>query len=342
MPPLNYGKWLLFGRRILPGFIFCVLFGGMAIWLDSMSNVFFLNYVIIAILLGVLFNTIFPIPASFRDGIHFSTTTCLYIGIVLLGTGINISKISTIGSVALVMVAVSITFCIAFCGWVAGKLGAAERWGHLVGTGMGVCGISAIIAIAPVIKAKEREIITAISAAILADIIVLITLPPIGHVLGWSDTLAGFIAGIVPANTAQSIAIGHAFSDAAGEVATIIKSARNGLMPLVILVMAYIYTKKGLPVGEKVCLGLLWRKFPNFIIWFLLAATLSALGLIPAQGIVAAKSLASWFFVTCFVGLGAGINLKGFSGKDVSVLFLAVATTFLIWGYVYSVFVLIL
>jgi uncharacterized membrane protein YadS len=203
---------------------------------------------------------------------------------------------------------------------------------------MGVCGISAIMALAPAIKAKEREIITAISAAIFADVIVLVTIPSIGHLLGWSDNLAGFISGIVPANTAQSIAIGHAYSDVAGEVATVIKSARNGLMPVVILAMIYIYTRKGLPVGEKVRLGLLWSKFPKFILGFLLTATLSTLGVIPSEGVAAAKTLATWFFVVCFVGLGAGINFKGFSGRDVTVLFLALTMIVVLGLYIILLF----
>ncbi len=344
IPPPKYESWRHYLLGILPGFLFCLLFGSFAILLDANllgEETFILNYVIIAILLGLFINNIFTIPEYFRDGIDFSTKICLYIGIVLLGTGINISKIFTIGSVALLMVAISITFCITFCGLLAKKMGIEERWGHLVGTGMGVCGISAIIATAPVIKAKEREIITAISITIFADIIVLITLSPIGHALGWSHTLAGFIAGIVPANTAQCIAIGHAYSEIAGEVATIIKSARNGLMPLVILSISYIYTRKGLSVGEKVRLKLLWNKFPKFIFGFLIAAALSTMGFIPAESIALTKSLASWFFVICFVGLGAGINLKGFKRSDIIVLGLALLTTSLLWLYVYCVFTLI-
>ena len=344
IPPPKYKRWASYVRGIIPGLLFCLLFGALAVWIDGnvFGNIVFINYVIIAILLGLLINNITIIPEAFRSGINISTKACLSIGIVLLGAGLNLSKILSIGSVSLVMVAVSITFCIAFCGWLAKKMGTEERWGHLVGTGLGVCGISAIIAMAPAIKAKEKEIITAISAVIIADIIVLVTLPLLGHPLGWSNTLGGFIAGIVPANTAQSIAIGYAYSSAAGEIATIIKSARNGLLPLVVLSMTIVYTKKGLPVGEKIRLALLWSKFPKFIIGFLVAATLSTAGLIPPAGVATAKTLATWFFIVCFVGLGAGINLKGFSGKDVKILFLTFVTIFIIWLYVYSVFILVL
>lgn len=338
MPSTKYSSWYSYLLGILPGFGLCLVLGIIARWIEFRivpDQLFIVNYVLIAILFGLIVKNVFPLSNKFNDGIDFSTKICLYIGIVLIGAGLNIAKIFTVGSAAILMVAISITFCITICGLIAKKIGAGERWGHIVGTGIGVCGVSAIIALAPAIKAKEKEILTAIGAALLTDIMVLIALPVIGHSLSWSDNLAGFIAGAVPSNTAQCIAIGHAYSEPAGIIATIVKSVRNALMPVVILVMTYIYTLRGLPVGEKVRIALLWKKFPKFIVGFLIVATLNTIGLLTPQGVSIAKNISTWFFVVCFVGIGAGINLKDLGKRDLSIIGFGFLMTVILWIYAY-------
>ncbi len=345
IPGEKYGGWLDYIKSIYPGVGFCIALGFLAKWLDANiipERFFFLNYVFIAIILGIFVKNVFHIPEKLNDGIDFCTKICLYIGIVLLGARLNLVEIFSIGTSAILMVAISISFSIALCGWLGKKVGIGERWGHLIGTGIGVCGISAVMALAPAIKAREREILTAIGAVILMDIMVLIALPAIGHPLGWGDTLAGFIAGVVPANTAQSIAIGYAYSDGAGTVATIVKSARNLLLPVVVLVMTYIYTVRGLPVGEKVRAGLLWNKFPKFIVGLLIAAAISTMGLISSEGIALARELSSWFFVVCFVGIGAGIKLVNLGKQDMTVVSFGLVMLVILWlyAYFYSIFAL--
>ncbi|MDO9533936.1 MAG: putative sulfate exporter family transporter [Bacillota bacterium] len=345
--PSSKYSWTGYLKNIFPGFMLCVVLGAVArfIYLKFIpEQLFIFNHVIIAILLGLILKNMLGIPKAFNSGIEFSTKICLYIGIVLLGATLNLYDIFSVGAAAILMVAVSITFSILICGWIVKKITGNERWGHLIGTGLGVCGVSAIIALAPVIKARQKEVFTAIGIAILNDVIVLAALPLIAHAMGWSDLLAGFVAGAVPANTAQAIAIGHAYSDSAGTIATIVKSARNTLLPVVVVVMTYSYIRKGLPVTEKVRPGLLWSKFPKFIVGLLIAASLSTFGLIGPQGIAAAKTLSSWFFVVCFVGIGAGINLKELGRQDLAVIGFGLLMTILLgfYAYFYSTIILVL
>lgn len=339
IPPETHRTWSSYIISVMPGLLLCFALGMAARWLDANfipEQLFVVNYVLIAILLGMFVRNCLPLPQEiFGEGIDFSAKICLYVGIVLLGARLDLVEIFTIGTNALIMVSISIAFCIAICGWFARRLGEGERWGHLVGVGIGVCGVSAIMAVAPAIKAKKREIVTAIGAALLTDVMVLLALPAVGGMLGWGDMLAGFTAGVVPSNTAQCIAIGHAYSDGAGAVATIVKSARNALMPVVVLVITYVYTRRGLPVGEKVRASLLWSKFPKFIVGLLVAACLATAGLISPEGAAAARTLSTWFFVTCFVAIGAGIDIRQLRGKDAAVIGFGFPMTLILWGYVY-------
>ncbi len=347
IPGEQYGSWSNYIKSIFPGLLFCFALGVLARWIDVNvipEQLFIVNYVLIAILLGLIIKNTVPGLGFLEAGIDFSAKICLFIGIVLMGAGLNLVEIFQVGGSAIIMVAISITMCIYICGFLAKKIFDNERWGHLVGTGIGVCGVSAVIALAPAIKSREREILAAIGAALLTDVMVLLLLPTIGHPLGFSDTLAGYIAGIVPSNTAQCIAIGYAYSEPAGAIATIVKSARNAFMPIVILVMTYIYTRRGLPVGEQVRLGLLWSKFPKFVLGLLIAATIGTLGFISAEGVALAGNLSTWFFVTCFVGIGAGIDLKSIGTQDLTVIGFGFVMTIILglYAFAFSRFILLL
>jgi len=341
IPPVEHRNWIGYIRAVLPGLAVCFLLGGLAKWMDETlipDQLFVFNYVLLAIVMGLAIRNLSPVSlAAFEPGFVFASRICLFIGVVLLGARLNLVEIFSIGSTAVIMVAISITFCIMLCGWFAKKIGAGERWGHLVGVGIGVCGVSAIMATAPAIKAKEKEIVTAIGAALLTDVMVLVSLPVIGHALGWGDMLAGFVAGIVPSNTAQSIAVGYAYSEGAGAIATIVKSARNALMPVMILVLTYIYTRRGLPVGEQVRVGLLWTRFPKFVVGLLLAAGLTTLGFITPTTAALANNLSTWFFVACFVGIGAGIRFSDLKGQDLGVIAFGFPMTLILWFYVYLI-----
>ena len=338
IPSPKYAGWSNYFIGIFPGLLFCFVIGVIAVLLDDHlvpEELFIVNYVLIALGLGLIMGNILPQLGKLEAGIEFAAKICLFIGIVLLGAKLNLVEIFQIGGNSIIIVAGSIALSIILCGWIGKKIFDNERWGHLVGTGIGVCGVSAVMALAPAIKAKEKEILAAIGASLLTDIIILIGLPSIGHPLGFSDTLAGFISGIVPSNTAQCIAIGYAYSDEAGTVATIVKSARNAWMPVVILVMTYIYTRKGLPVGEKVHPLLLWNKFPKFILGLIIAATLGSVGLISPEGVALADDLSTWFFVTCFVGIGAGIDIKSLGLQELWVLAIGILMTLILALYAY-------
>ncbi len=272
-----------------------------------------LNYVLIAIILGMLVkNFILPrlnLEIIFDAGIEFSAKIFLMAGIILIGARMNLGDVVAVGSNAIMMVIGSIVLSLAVCGWV-GKKSFGERAGHLIGIGIGigVCGISAIIALAPVIKAKEKEVFFAIAAVLLADFMILIGLLLVDRLANLGNEFVGYFAGVVPANTAQAIAI---------------------------LVMTYIYTVRGLPVGETVRVNLLWTKFPKFILGFLVASLLATLDVFPANSSVIFQNLSQWFFTICFVGLGSGIDFSSFNKKEASPILLGLGMTLILAIYAF-------
>jgi uncharacterized integral membrane protein (TIGR00698 family) len=340
IPPENYKTWGSYMRALMPGLFYCIILGILSWYLEKAAYEAFgknipLNYVFIAIILGIVTRNAFKMGDRFMDGINFSSKVFLYIGVVLIGTKLNIAQILKVGSGAIVMVSISITLMVLISGWISNRYQLGHRVGHLVGTGIGVCGVSAVIATAPAIKATDKEIIIAIGASLLTDVMCLFAIPLLGHQFGWNDTFVGYLSGVTPSNTAQCIATGFAYSDTSGNVATITKSARNALMPVVILLLIYYYTKKGLPVGEKVRLVILWSKFPKFVLGLLVLSGLASFDLFTKEMVKATTHMYQWLFAFCFVSIGAAVDLKQFKGRDMAPIVAGFLLTFILFGYAF-------
>jgi uncharacterized integral membrane protein (TIGR00698 family) len=303
---------------------------------------FFLNYVVIAVISGIAIRNILVLPGIVNPGINFSVKIFLHLGVIFLGARLNLLDIFSLGLPALLLVVVSTTSSIYICGLVMEKVNGNRRLGHLVGAGIGVCGVSAIMSLAPCIKAREKEVVSSIGAVLINDLVLLLLLPAFAVYMGWGENLVGYLAGVVPSNTAQCIAIGYTFSEQTGAVTAIVKSVRNTLIPIVVIVMAYLYTKQGLPVGVRLRPVLLWEKFPKFILGFLFASLLNTFGLLSANTIKFAGTLSTSFFVVCFVALGAGINIRELGRGDVSAITIGILMALLIgvYAYLYSTLLL--
>ncbi len=340
LPPAEYNSWGDCLKGIGPGVLFCTILGITAWALEKIihPHLFMVNYVIIAILLGIAGKNLvlkkLMIVSFFQPGIDFCTRVFLMIGVILLGARMDFLEVTSVGGNALLMVAISITLGI-FLGGIVGSKTLGKRGGHLMGIGVGICGVSAIMASAPILKARENEILVALGAVLLTDLMVLFGLPLTAAFWGWGEEFTGYFAGTVTANTAQAVAVGHAHSLTAGTFATITKSARNALMPVVILTMGYIYTLRGLPTGERICWGLLWDRFPKFVLGFLLASLIATAGLFSPETQTTLGNLSQWLFVICFVGLGAGIDFSLMGKRDLLPVILGVGIAMVIAIYAF-------
>ena len=114
-----------------------------------------------------------------------------------------------------------------------------DRLAVLIAVGSAVCGNTAIIATAPVIGARAREVAYAVATITLFGTLAVFLYPTIGHALGLSQPSAGLWTGVAVHDTSQVIATGAAFGSEALDVATVVKLIRNALMaPLLFLIAA--------------------------------------------------------------------------------------------------------
>src|SRR5216684_8938726 len=191
-----------------------------------------IEYVLWAILLGLLISNTVGVPELFRAGVA-TYEFWLKAGIVLLGSRFLLGDVLKLGGTSLALVGIEITLAIAFMTFLGKVFGLKPKLTSLLAVGSAVCGVSAIIATQGAIEADEEDSSFAIAAILALGALSLFTFPLIGHALHLNDHAYGLWAGLAVDNTAEATAAGALYSDAAGKLAVLTKTTRNALIGFV-------------------------------------------------------------------------------------------------------------
>jgi uncharacterized integral membrane protein (TIGR00698 family) len=207
-------------------------------------------------------------------------------------------------------VLVEVTFSLVFMTLLGRGFGLRPKLTSLLAVGSAVCGVSAIITTQGAIDADEEDSSYAIGAILALGALSLFVFPLIGHSLHLSDRAYGLWAGLGVDNTAEATAAGALYSDAAGKVAVLAKTCRNALIGFVVLGYAIYWARKG--QAEKVTnkAAFLWKKFPKFVLGFLLISLLASVAFFTKPQTVALGNLSRWAFLLTFAGVGLRTNLR--------------------------------
>ena len=236
---------------------------------------------VFGILLGIILRNTISIPSIFTPGISFTSKKILQWAIIALGGGLSLSQVWKAGltSPSVMLISLVSSFVAAF---ILGKIfNVPWKLTSLIGAGTGICGGSAIAAVAPVIEADETEVAYAISTIFLFNIMAVLLFPALGHAFSFSDSAFGLWAGTAINDTSSVVAAGYAYSQAAGEYATIVKLTRTTMIIPVTAIFALVTTmKKKISAGVGNVRFSLKNIIPWFIIWFLVASLLNTLGVL--------------------------------------------------------------
>jgi len=145
---------------------------------------------------------------------------------------------------------------------------------------MGVCGVSATVAVAPVVKAKSTEMAYTIGTILSFGIVCMFIFPTIGKLAGMNAVQFGAWAGTGILNSAQVAAAALAFNAVdikTLKVAEIFNITRVLFLPIIVLVLATWFGKES---GQKLSFkSVVIDKFPMFIVGFLILFAMSSTGL---------------------------------------------------------------
>lgn len=237
-------------------------------------------------------------------------------GIVLLGSRFILGDILKLGGPIIALVIIEIAVSLLFMTWLGKKFGLDPELTALSAMGVAICGVSAIIAGQGAIKAKKEVAAIAIAAILTIGALDLFSYPPIGHALHLSDKVYGVWTGLSVDNTAEAVATGTLYSDAAGKTATLVKTCRNAMIGFVVLGYAILWAKRGMT--EKITNkgAFLWEKFPKFVLGFLAVSLLATMLVFSKGQLVSLANGSRWAFLLTFAGVGLSIDIRGMAKQS--------------------------
>ncbi len=265
---------------------------------------------------GILFGIIIALfrrPDSLEAGIKFTSKKILQWSIILLGFEMNLFNVIKVGGQSLAVMVFTLTSSFITAYLVGKVLKIDGKTTCLIGVGTSICGGSAIAATAPVIRADDEEVAQAISTIFLFNIIAVFIFPPLGHLIGLSDTGFGMWAGTAINDTSSVVAAGASWSSAAGNntalaFATIVKLTRTLMIVPITLVLAVYTTRK--TMNEKGSNYSIKKIFPWFVLGFVLTAIVNTFVPLPQGLPETLVMIGKFMIVMAMTAIGLNTNLK--------------------------------
>lgn len=291
---------------LLPGFLAALAVAAVAKFLEELLPIPLIGASVIALFLGMFLNQYRKPGARMAPGLKFTSKKVLKFAIILLGASLSMGTVLHIGRLSLTVMVFTLLTCFGGGYFVGKALGLNWRLSNMISAGTGICGGSAIAAMAPVIDAEDSDIAYAMSATFLFDMVMIVLFPIMGRALGLSDVAYGLWAGTAVNDTSSVVAAGYAFSEAAGDFATMVKLTRTLSIIPTVLVFSVIALRERRAAGsgeenERIHLTTI---FPWFILGFLAMAGLNSLGLFPAVFSESMKELSKFLMVAALAAIG--------------------------------------
>lgn len=304
--------------NFIPGIAISVAVALLACWLESLLPIHLIGAGVIAMFIGMALNAILKKYNIFSSGLKFTSKKILKFAIIILGLSLNINTILTVGKMSLIVMIFTLLTCFGG-GYLIGKaLGLNWKLSNLISAGTGICGGSAIAAIAPTIDADDGDVAYAMSATFLFDMAMIVLFPIMGRALGMSDQAFGIWAGTAVNDTSSVVATGYAFSEFAGDYATMVKLTRTlSIIPTVIvfaLISLRLKRKEALENnlssdGIKVKFSVL-KIFPWFIVGFLIASIMTSVFTLPTEFLSFTKSSSKFLMVCALSAIGLNTSFS--------------------------------
>lgn len=287
------------------------------------------NAVVIALLAGLLVANLAGRRVEVDDRVStFVLKRVLRAAIILLGAGINLALVADVGVKALAVITVSVLVAILVARLAGPRLGLTGRSSLLIGIGTAICGVSAIVAVAPVLRARKEEMGLALATILSFNALALLLYPLVGNVLAFDAITFGTWAGVAVHDTASAVATGFALGPQAGEVATLVKLVRTlYLIPVMVLAALWMSVRvdRGAVSASGTARAVL-SSMPWFVFGFAVLAVLNSAGLLLGIGDVL-SDLAKLLIVFVVATIGLTLRLSGIASLGRPLLYTGFAAS---------------
>jgi uncharacterized integral membrane protein (TIGR00698 family) len=279
-----------------------------------------LEAVIFSLSLGLIVGNLFNLPEWFRAVL--SAEMFVKIGLVLLGTSVIFGDILKAGSLGLIQALIVVISVWYFAYWLCKKFKLDDELSMMLSSAVSICGVSAAIATAGAIKGDNKKLSYVISLVLITAIPMMIFMPYLAKVFGLSEAVTGAWLGGSIDTTGAVVASGTLVGETALKISTIVKFSQNVLLGLAAFAISVYWTyskDQSVSTEQKPTLGVIWDRFPKFVIGFLAASLLFSF-LLSKESITlvkdSLKSIQTLWFVLAFTSIGLETRFADLTSKQ--------------------------
>lgn len=270
-----------------------------------------IEYVIFALALGLLVSHLGGVGAAIRAAAR--SELFIKTGLVIMGATILFSDVLQAGALGIVQAfgVVSVVWYVSFR--LAKRFRVDDELAVMLSTAVSICGVSAAIAACGAIQGDRRKLSYVTALVLVVAVPMIIVMPWIVRLTGIPDVVAGAWMGGTLDTTPSVVAAGALVSDTTMKIGTIVKFSQNVLIGVAALVLSMWWTvrtreRRGAASGA----GVIWQRFPKFVLGFLAASLVFSFLLGPelvARTKDAIGSVRTIWFALAFVAIGLETRL---------------------------------
>jgi len=204
-------------RELLPGLLLCILVMFIGVYGADFIGFLLIQFgllaegsgtpvsgIFVAIIVGIIIRNTIGLKPYFAQGISFSLKYALRAGIILLGLRLSLAEALKLGALGIPLIVACISAGLFLTIYLTNKMKQSTRLGTLIACGTGICGVTAIMATSPVIKAREDEISYAVANITIFGLTGMVLYPFLANYFFAAEPIkAGMFLGTAIHDTAQ-------------------------------------------------------------------------------------------------------------------------------------------
>lgn len=272
-----------------------------------------LEYVIFALGLGLLWSHLLPVPAWLSTAVR--TEFFIKTGIVILGAGMLFGDLLKAGAPGLIQAVLVIPVIWHVTFRLARRLKVDDEFGVMLSTAVSICGVSAAIAACGAVQGDKKKLSYVTSIVLLCAVPMMILMPWCVKWLGLSGEVGGAWLGGTLDTSGSVVAATEMVGEAATKTGTVVKLSQNVLIGLAAFLISLWWTvreRRENGTASRVDFGVIWERFPKFVLGFLGASLVFSFLLSPEwvkHGDKPLKALREIWFAAAFVCIGLETRL---------------------------------
>lgn len=243
-----------------------------------------------------------------QAGAALSRQTLLRAGVMLYGLRLTLHDVAQLGVAGVLVDAVMLGSTFALALWAGTRwCGLDRRTAALIGAGSSICGAAAVMATAPVLRAKPEQVTVAVSTVVVFGSVAIGLYPLLyawpGHSawLPGGATVFGHYIGATVHEVAQVVAAAGAISPAAADAAVVAKMVRVMMLAPFLLGLSALWPRDSAAPAQRTRLNLPW-----FALGFLALVGWQSAWPLPASLHSTLLTLDNTLLALAMAGLGLG------------------------------------